>query len=368
VINVFKYIGTAVIGFILFLSNVSAIPSAIEKGSVLVGSILVHEGTLKVDRSGFAVTLFLEQTAHELSSFLVADHEWLIRLNEQGIIRGAYLEVQGKSIRLGDTFERLPNAEEGYHIHESALHFVYKSEPNGLYLDALINTNRFSGFLHPHMKKPRFVLIYDLLKDERVFLHGRQWELPAMVFRYLQLYGYRDFFVVTNKIITVSMLDGIGEGIAVVSLYPILTGRQFVVALALIVISVLSIILLALSIRYSLSGQLPFWKGDGFMAKSGDENNVVHEIDREISDLFEDEAAPEKFVEPVIKKGTGQAKEEQPVKRHKSDEKAAELAEEEEQPSVDAAPVEEKEEKPGPVQTVSAVQELERDGIIIRKG
>ena len=344
-------------GIILFLSNIAVTPVIFEKGTSFVVRILMHEGRLKSDRSAFAVTLFLEQTALELSSFLVADHEWLTRLNEQGIIRGAYLDVQGQSIMLGEPFAPLHNTGGGYHIEENALHFVYRSANDGLFLDALVNTNRFSSFIHRNMRKPRFVLLYDLIHGEVVFLHGRPWELPDLVYRRLKQPDTGDFFLVTNKIIAAQMLSGMGEGIAVVSLYPIWSGRQLIVALALIVISVLSIILLALSIRYNLSGQLPFWKGATVMADNSGKKNVVDEIDREISDLFEDEASPEQPVEMVIKKGSVDVKKEQHAGEQTTEEEVTQ------KPEVEEISME----KTGSEMKEGVEQDFEKDGIIIKK-
>ena len=358
-IHVIKYVSTVAMGFVLFLSNIALAPMLLEKGSSVAGSIFTHEGELKSDKSAFAVTLFLEQTAFELSSFLVADHEWLTRLNEQGIIRGAYLAVQGKGVELGEPFEPLHDADEGYHLNEGALHYVYRSEENGLFLDALVNTKNFSNFVHPHMKKPRFVLIYDPLHGEMVFLYGRQWDLPDLVFRRLKQPKPGDFFVVTNKIIAVKMLSGVGEGIAVVSLYSLLSVRQSMFTLALIVIGVLSIILLALSVRYTLSGQLPFWKGATVMAENSGNKSVVNEIDREISDLFEEESASEQLVEPVIKKAAVTVTEEQSAEPPPSEGEAERKPVVVEETAVD--------------ETASEIrdgmeQELVKDGIIIKKG
>jgi hypothetical protein len=359
VIHVIKYVITVVMGFVLFLSNIAIAPVLLEKGSSVVSSILTHEGELKSDKSAFAVTLFLEQTAFELSSFLVADHEWLTRLNEQGIIRGAYLDVQGKGVKLGEPFVPLRDEDGGYHLNEGALHFVYRSDENGLFLDALVNTKNFPNFVHPNIKKPRFILIYDLLHGEVVFLHGRQWELPDLVFRRLKQPEPGDFFVVTNKIITVKMLSGVGEGIAVVSLYSLLSVRQLMLTLALIVIGVLSIILLALSVWYTLSGQLPFWKGATVMAENSGKKSVVNEIDREISDLFEEESAPEQPVEPVIKKSAVAVTEEQPPELQPSEGEALRKPVGGEETAVDETASEMRD---------GMEQDLVKDGIIIKKG
>ena len=358
-IHVIKYVSTVVVGFVLFLSNIATAPVLLEKGGSVVSGILTHEGDLKSDNSAFAVTLFLEQTAFELSSFLVADHEWLTRLNEQGIIRGAYLAVQGKAVKLGEPFVPLRDADGGYYLNEGALHYVYSSKENGVFLDALVNTNNFSNFVHPHMKKPRFVLIYDLLHGEVVFLYGRQWELPDLVFRRLKQPEPGNFFVVTNKIIAVKMLSGVGEGIAVVSLYSLLSVRQLMFTLALIVIGVLSIILLALSVRYTLSGQLPFWKGATVMAENSGKKSVVNEIDREISDLFEEESGPEQQVEPVIKKAAVAVTEEQSAEPPPSEGESERKPLVGEETAVDETASEMRD---------GMEQDLVKDGIIIKKG
>jgi hypothetical protein len=362
VIQVVKYIGAAVMGMFLFLSNIAETPVAFEKGREFARAILIREGALKSDRSAFSAAIFLEQTAFELSSFLVADQRWLTRLIEQGIIRGAYLDTKDQSIVLGESFTPLRNADGGYHMEENALHFVHRSTENDLFLDALVNTNRFSSFIQPNIREPRFVLLYDLLQGEEVFIHGRPWELPDMVYRRLKQPDTGDFYMVTNKIIAVKMLSGTGEGFAVVSLYPIWSWGRFTFVFALIVICVLSILLLVLSIRYNLSGRLPFWKGALVMADENETKDVVNEIDREISDLFEDEASLEQQLEPVIKKGDVDVKKEQ-----QTEEKAAEELEIQ-KPTAEEVP------EPVPVGKTDAPvgegveQDLEKDGIIIKKG
>ena len=195
------------------------------------------------------------------------------------------------------------------------------------------------------------------MQERSVFLHGRPWELPDLVYQRLKESDTGDFLLVTNKIITAQMLGGIGEGFAVVSLYPMWWGRQYIVVLALIVLCVLSIILLALSIRYNISGQLPFWKGAVVMADNNGKKNVVHEIDREISDLVEDKALPEKAREPVVKKGAVSTKQEQDAHFRTADEGVIQKPGEE-------SPAEETRTSVAEV----LKQDLEKDGIIIKKG
>ena len=101
-IHVVKYITTVLMGIVLFFSNVSVAPNTRGKANALIRRILVHEGQLRSDTAAYAVTLFLKYTAFELSSFLIADQGWLIRLIEQGLIRGAYLNIHGNSIALGE--------------------------------------------------------------------------------------------------------------------------------------------------------------------------------------------------------------------------------------------------------------------------
>jgi hypothetical protein len=346
-------------GFVMFFSNIGVPAVLVEKPATYVRSILIREGELKSDRSAFAVNLFLEQTARELSSFLVEDHEWLTRLNESGVIRGAYLETESQRIELGEPFEPLPRAEAGFVIHENGLHFIHIDEERKLYLNALVNTNRYSSFIHANMRKPRFVLLYDLVDGDTVLLYGRPWELPDLVYTTLNQSRAADFFLVTNKIIAVKLLGGMGEGNAIVSLYPLLSGRQLIIALALIVIIALSIILLALSIRYRLSGRLSFWKGAAAMGDKVTKKNVVNEIDREISDLFEDETVSEKLAEPVIKKVGTVVETPQPgAVQSEEDETAGDQA------YVEAV----SDETSGSEQGEGKSEELEKDGIIIKRG
>jgi hypothetical protein len=357
VIHVVKFITTAVMGIVLFSSNFSVAPTTLGKGTPLISRILLHEKQLRSDKSAFAVTLFLKHTAFELNSFLIADQKWLTRLIELGLIRGAYLNKKGYGIALGESFAPLHSADAGYHIEENVLHFVYRSVEKGIFLDTLINTNRFSDFILHSQRKPRFVLLYDPIKEGVVFLHGRPWELPDMVYRHLEKPDTGDFFMVTNKIITAQILSGIEEDLTVVSLYRVWPSKENIDAIALIGICAIAILLLILSIRYNVSGQLHFWRGATAMSDKKEKQNVIHEIDREISELFEDEASP---VQPAV---TAMKTEGADVK-----EKPATQAREIEGEAIQKPGEKEKQaEKTSPDARVSGKQGLEKDGIIIKK-
>ena len=363
-IHVVKYITTTVMGIVLFFSNVLVTPTTLGKGAAFISRILVHEGQRRYDKSAFAVTLFLKYTAFELSSFLIADQGWLTRLIEQGLIRGAYLNTQGFGIALGEPFAPLHSADAGYHIEENVLHFVYRSVEKGIFLDTLINTNRFSDFILHMQRKPRFVLLYDPIQEGVVFLHGRPWELPDMVYRHLEEPDTGDFFMVTNKIITAQILSGIEEDLAVVSLYRVWPGKEIIDAIALIGICAIAILLLTLSIRYNVSGQLHFWRGATAMSDEKEKQNVIHEIDREISDLFEDEASPEQPAVTAVK-AEGADMTEKPAAQTKATTQARATEEEAIQKPAEK---EKQAEKTSPGEREGGKQDLEKDGIIIKKG
>jgi hypothetical protein len=358
VIHVVKYISTAVMGIVLFFSNVSVAPTTLGKGTALISRILVHEGQLRSDKSAFAVTLFLKHTAFELNSFLIADQGWITRLIEQGLIRGAYLNKKGNGIALGEPFAPLHSADAGYHIEENVLHFVYRSVEKGIFLDTLINTNRFSDFILHSQRKPRFVLLYDPIQEGVVYLHGRPWELPDMVYRHLEEPDTGDFFMVTNKIITAQILSGIEEDLTVVSLYRVWPGKEIIDAIALIGICAIAILLLTLSIRYNVSGQLHFWRGATAMSDKKEKQNVIHEIDREISDLFEDEASPEQPAVTAVKTEGADVKEKPATQARETEGKAIQKPAEKEKQA----------EKTSPDEREGGKQGLVKDGIIIKKG
>jgi len=358
VIHVVEYITTAVMGIVLFFSNVSVAPTTLGKGTALISRILVHEGQLRSDKSAFAVTLFLKHTAFELNSFLIADQGWITRLIEQGLIRGAYLNKKGNGIALGEPFAPLHSADAGYHIEENVLHFVYRSVEKGIFLDTLINTNRFSDFILHSQRKPRFVLLYDPIQEGVVYLHGRPWELPDMVYRHLEEPDTGDFFMVTNKIITAQILSGIEEDLTVVSLYRVWPGKEIIDAIALIGICAIAILLLTLSIRYNVSGQLHFWRGATAMSDKKEKQNVIHEIDREISDLFEDEASPEQPAVTAVKTDGADVKEKPATQARETEGKAIQKPTEKEKQA----------EKTSPDEREGGKQGLVKDGIIIKKG
>jgi hypothetical protein len=116
-----------------------------------------------------------------------------------------------------------------------------------------------------------------------------------------------------------------------------LPGKEIIDAIALIGICAIAILLLILSIRYNVSGQLHFWRGATAMSEKKEKQNVIHEIDREISDLIEDEAPPEQPAVTVVKTEGADVKEKQT-------------------------------EKTSPGEREGGKQGLEKDGIIIKKG
>ena len=95
------------------------------------------------------------------------------------------------------------------------------------------------------------------------------------------------------------------------------------------------------------------------MAENNGKQSVVNEIDREISDLFEEESAPEQPVEPVIKKAAVAVTEERSAELKPSEGEA------EREPAVG--------EETAVDETASEMrdvmdQDLVKDGIIIKKG
>ena len=95
------------------------------------------------------------------------------------------------------------------------------------------------------------------------------------------------------------------------------------------------------------------------MAENSGNKSVVNEIDREISDLFEEESASEQLVEPVIKKAAVTVTEEQSAEPPPSEGEAERKPVVVEETAVD--------------ETASEIrdgmeQELVKDGIIIKKG
>jgi len=119
-----------------------------------------------------------------------------------------------------------------------------------------------------------------------------------------------------------------------------------------------AILLLILSARYKVYGELYIGRGVIAMSDRKAEKDVIHEIDREISDLIEEEispepeaetAAPAEEREAVVQPGgetpaTEEGLTKKPVEKKKPDERTKPQDEEYEQ------------------------KNLEKDGIIIRKG
>lgn len=179
-----------------------------------------------------------------------------------------------------------------------------------------------------------------------------------MVYRHLEKPDTGDFFMVTNKIITAQILSGIEEDLTVVSLYRVWPGKEIIDAIALIGICAIAILLLTLSIRYNVSGQLHFWRGATAMSDKKEKQNVIHEIDREISDLFEDEASPEQPAVTAVKTEGADVKEKPATQARETEGKAIQKPAEKEKQA----------EKTSPDEMEGGKQGLVKDGIIIKKG
>jgi hypothetical protein len=358
VIHVIKYIATAVMSIVLFFTNVSLYHSALDRGAGLFRKIVVHEGQLGFDRSAQAVSFFLDDTASLVRTSLITDGGWLRELFERRLVHGVYLEQRGFSTFFGDPFTQLKSAGDGYHIDEGALHYVYRRVDGDIYIDALINPNRFSEFIAQLTYKPHFILLYDRNRGGAVILYGRPWKLPHMVYRRLEEQDTVDFFMVTNKIITARMIGGREGELAVISLYGLRVGQNVVSAIALMGLLAAAILLLILSTRYNVSGELYFRRGVFAMPDKQEEQDVIHEIDREISDLIEEEIPPEPTPETATP-----AEEKEAVVQPKDKSPAAEEG-------VKGKPLEKKKpvEKTEQLEAEDEQKKLEKDGIIIKKG
>ncbi len=343
---------------ILFVANVSMYHMTLDKAAGLIRKMVVHEGQLGFDRSAQAVSFFLDDTSSHLSTSLASDGGWLRGLIERRLVHGVYLEMRGFSTSYGDTFTRLKNAGEGYYIEEGALHYVYRSVDGEIYIDALININRFSEFIAQLSYKPRFVVLYDRTREGAAILYGRPWKLPDMVYRRLEEQDGAGFFMVTNKIITARIIGGREGALAVISLYGLRVGQNVISAIVLMGLLALAILLLILSARYKVYGELYIGRGVIAMSDRKAEKDVIHEIDREISDLIEKEISPEPAAETAAP-----AEEMEAVEQPGGEAPAAEEG-------LTKKPVEKKkpDERTELQEAEGEQKDLEKDGIIIRKG
>lgn len=140
--------------------------------------------------------------------------------------------------------------------------------------------------------------------------------------------------------------------------------------IALIALLAVAILLLILAIRYRVSGEMYFRKGVRLMADKKvdrkEKSNVISEIDREISDIIDEEvgvaSAPS-----VEEESTGKI----PKTPETSSSLKTEVASETKARAAPSEPEkipEHTEAKPQEEQGLPEESELERDGIIIRKG
>ena len=100
------------------------------------------------------------------------------------------------------------------------------------------------------------------------------------------------------------------------------------------------------------------------MSDKKEKKSVISEIDREISDLFEDETPPEQPAVPTAKTEATDVKE-TPVTQAKA---ATQVQATEGEAIEEPAKTVKQAEKTSPDEGKGAKQELEKDGIIIKKG
>jgi hypothetical protein len=146
----------------------------------------------------------------------------------------------------------------------------------------------------------------------------------------------------------------------VISRYPY--WWQLVQVIALIVIFIGAIFLLRYAVRYHRRGREYVEKGEVGMAVKKESDDVISEIDREISDIIDEESSESKGISSERKKAPAIKRKPADLASRREDEKPAPESGKKAQPDEEEAP------KEPSTKERSENSGLEKDGIIIRKG
>jgi hypothetical protein len=328
-------------------------------GMQIMRRIVLHEVRVPFDPGHVAVALFLKETSSLMDQASLMQEGWFERLSERGLVRAAAVTAENHPFMVGESPTTGTGLRRGYYVDDQGgLRWVYANEQQNLYADVLVDTERLKEFFPTRRRMPRSILLYDRRQGSTALVFGEPGSLHQVVYSYLEQPGESGFIALSDGIVTGSSLETSGDDLMVISRYPF-WGESWQV-IALIVILPGAIFLLVYAVRYRRYEQTPEVRGARSMATKKESDDVVSEIDREISDLIDEEVAKSGAAAPG--KVRSDKTEKKPVKAGTtaSTETPAEAA------ASDEAVLEE-------VQRAVKKEEgehssLEKDGIIIRKG
>ena len=313
-ISIIQYATTLLASILVLVAQFFQVGTVVHMGRQMTRRIVLHEVSVPFDPghvahvAHVAVALFLRETSSLLDQASLMQEGWFERLSERGLVRAATITAEHSPVVVGESPGTGTGLRRGYYVDDQGgLRWVYANEQQSLYANVLVGTERLKEFLPTDRRAPRSILLYDRMVISRYPFWGESWQVIALIV--------------------------------------ILPGAIF---------------LLVYAIRYRRYDQKPEVRGALSMATKKESDDVISEIDREISDLIDEEVAESGAA--ALGKVRSDKTEKKPVKvsTTASAETPAEAA------ASDEAVLEE-------VQRAVKKEEgehssLEKDGIIIRKG
>jgi hypothetical protein len=332
-----------------------------------------------------SVELFLEEHAILLSDSELIGSSWLEYLYDQGRLRGFVLLHRSETIRMGEEFASELAGDDGFFVDKRGkLHYRYTDPQELVFMDALIATDSLELG-----EGVAGAVLYDVRSGESQSLKGGRQTREALELFFsdgassdgvssngsssnganaseeradsIENWKLSDeaeaLIIGPNRVVVRNMVEG---DLQLFSVFPILFGFHSLYFIGLIILGSLTILVLYLSVQYGLAGAFvqkgEDLSGGTFMGEKEEEKSpIIEEIDREISDLVDEE-------QPVLAKQTGKT---ESLKTGEKDTAGGDGRGETSTETSKSAGVEQEDQRPRTQDR--RAQKLLEDGIVIKK-
>ncbi|MFW6181867.1 MAG: hypothetical protein ACOC8N_08965, partial [Spirochaetota bacterium] len=259
-----------------------------------------------------AVRLFLDERADLLADSSLLSLSWVEHLHREGILRGAVLLHRSETTRVGERFTPRLVGGGGFFIDgRGRLHYQQGDSQQLVFLDALIDTatlhvrdDALACVLHDVSTGGSLALKSLPESGEGTAGNGNTEPAPPGARSAGESEqagagtappGWETELVGLSR---VRVRSTVGDGMHLLSVYPLKLGFHSLYLIGLIVLGILAILVVYLSAQFALAGRPAQGKaetgGELMQEKEEEHAGVIEEIDREISDLVEE--APDTLV------------------------------------------------------------------------
>ena len=240
------------------------------------------------------IRIGLYGTVSLLIESFIREPAWLNKLESEGILTGAYVQINSLSYTVGKKFIPKPHIENGYYIDgEGAFHYVYYDVNDKLLSDLIIGFDFIERSFKYLQRMPSWVLLYDKKADSYCTVYGnvdRLSEKPD--WNKIDRRGLIKFIGI-RKVLFIRPLTLADSKIFLVSQYPFIIGQKALILFGLIVIMVFTILLLRSIVAFVFlrSGEIKWRKI--LMAAREKIQGAIYEIDQEVSQVSAESATAE---------------------------------------------------------------------------